>query len=89
MKKIKEYIKNLNFETYLIIGACIFVFLLFLIFKFDIAIIIIIFIAGFSFLFYKINDIDNDISVLKREINLIKKNMEKNENKDKKKEKDN
>ena len=89
MKKIKEYIKNLNFETYLIISACIFVFLLFLIFKFDIAIIIIIFITGFSFLFYKINDIDNDISVLKREINLIKKNMEKNENKDKKKEKDN
>ena len=84
MKKIKEYIKNLNFETYLMIGACIFVFLLFLIFKFDIAIIIIIFIAGFSFLFYKINEIDNDIRFLKREINLLKKNKEKNENKEKK-----
>ncbi len=84
MKKIKNYIQNLDFETYLIIGACIFVFLLFLIFKFDIAVIILIFIAGFSFLFYKINDIDNDINVLKREINLLKKNKEKNENKDKK-----
>ena len=84
MKKIKEYIKNINFETYLMIGASIFVFLLFLIFKFDIAIIIIIFIAGFSFLFYKINDIVIDIRFLKREINLLKKNKEKNENKEKK-----
>jgi hypothetical protein len=60
--------------------------ILFLIFKYDIAIIIIILFIGFSLLFYKILEIDNDIRALKRELSIIKKNQSDKGNRNKKEE---
>ena len=86
IKKFSEYLNNIDFETLLIISICFFVLILFLIFKYDIAIIIIILFIGFSLLFYKILEIDNDIRALKRELSIIKKNQSDKGNRNKKEE---
>ena len=84
INKLKAYINTFDFDTLLIVGSFIIVSFLFLIFKYDIAIIIILLIIGFSLLFYKVIDINKEVKNIKSEIYNFKNSQLNNKSLDKK-----
>ena len=84
INKLKAYINTFDFDTILIVGSFIIVSFLFLIFKYDIAIIIILLIIGFSLLFYKVIDINKEVKNIKSEIYNFKNSQLNNKSLDKK-----